>query len=192
MNIHRIIAETKSEGPGNRVAIWVQGCSIQCYGCMAKDTWDTKARQFMTPDDILSILDSCTNIEGVTILGGEPFDQAHELAILTQRIKKRNLSLIILTGYVYEHLLSVSDCDVKTVLDNVDVLIDGPYVESLRSFNRPLVGSDNQRFLFLTDKYKMSDFGKNTIEVRIDKDGIAQYNGMGDFVKIKRKTGVQV
>ena len=185
MNIHRIVTKTKSEGPGIRVAIWVQGCSIQCNGCMAKDTWSTSPKQVFEVEDLLSIIDSTLNIEGVTILGGEPFDQAYELAKLTEGIKSRGLSIIVFTGHTYEGLRAIDSLDIAKVLNNTDVLIDGPYIEEERSFERPLVGSNNQRFLFLSDRYHLSDFNKNSIEIRISQDGMVQYNGMGDFRKIR-------
>ena len=187
MNIHRIVAKTKSEGPGIRMAIWVQGCSIQCNGCMAKDTWDTSPKHLLEVEDILSIIDSTFGIEGVTILGGEPFDQSYELAKLTCGIKSRGLSIIVFTGHIYEDLKAIDSLDIARVLDNTDVLIDGPYVEEERSFERPLIGSNNQRFLFLSDKYDLSDFNKNSIEIRVSQNGIVQYNGMGDFRKLRER-----
>lgn len=187
MNIHRIVTKTKSEGPGSRVAIWVQGCSIHCNGCMAKETWPTSPKQLLEVEDILSIIDRTFDIEGVTILGGEPFDQAYELAKLTDGIKSRGLSIIVFTGHTYEDLRTIDSFDIAKVLNNTDVLIDGPYVEEERSFERPLVGSNNQRFLFLSDRYNLSDFNKNAIEIRISQDGIVQYNGMGDFRKLRER-----
>lgn len=187
MNIHRIVTKTKSEGPGSRVAIWVQGCSIHCNGCMAKETWSTSPKQLLEVEELLSIIDNTLDIEGITVLGGEPFDQVCELASLTDGIKSRGLSIIVFTGHTYEDLMSINNPDIARVLNNTDVLIDGPYVEEKRSFERPLVGSNNQRFLFLSGRYNLSDFSKNAIEIRISKDGIVQYNGMGDFRKIKER-----
>ena len=187
MNIHRIVTKTKSEGPGSRVAIWVQGCSIHCNDCMAKETWSTSPKQLLEVEELLSIIDSALDIEGITVLGGEPFDQVCELARLTDGIKSRDLSIIIFTGHTYEDLMSINDPDIAKVLNNTDVLIDGPYVEEERSFERPLVGSNNQRFLFLSDRYNLSDFKNNAIEIRISQDGIVQYNGMGDFRKLRER-----
>lgn len=187
MNIHRIITKTRSEGPGYRAAIWVQGCSIHCDGCMAKETWPTVPKQLLEVDELLSKIESIPDIEGVSILGGEPFDQAYELSKLTNGIKLRGLSLIIFTGHIYEDLVAMDIPDIKTILDNTDVLIDGPYVEEERSFERPLVGSRNQRFLFLSDRYKLSDFPNNAIEIRISPNGVVQYNGMGDFGIIRER-----
>ncbi len=187
MNIHRIIAGTRSEGPGNRVAIWMQGCSIHCEGCMAENTWSTNPKQIMDVKEILNIINRCHGIEGVTILGGEPFDQVKELAKLTCEIKKTKNSLLVFTGYTYEELISRNDSDIVTILNNTDVLIDGAYIESKRSFDRSMVGSDNQRYIFLSDRYKMSDFKKNTVEIRISKEGIISYNGMCDFRNLKER-----
>ena len=183
MNIHRIINNTKSEGPGNRVAIWTQGCSRHCKGCMAKDTWPHINNQKMSIEEILSIVTKNPTIEGVTILGGEPFEQVQELSQLTQGIKDKGLSTIIFTGYTYEQLRDSGNSYIEAILSSIDVIIDGPYIQELRSFSRPMVGSDNQRFIFLTDTYSLADFQTNTIEVRISKGGIVQYNGMGEFDK---------
>lgn len=181
MNIHKLIANTKCEGPGNRCAIWVQGCSIHCDGCMAKNTWSTKPKNILTVEEIFSVINNCHEIEGVTILGGEPFDQVRELAELSQKIKQSGLSLIVFTGYLHEDLISLCDPDIAMALENIDVLVDGPYINSRRSFKRPMVGSENQRYIFLSDRYELSDFDKNTVEVRINKYGVVSYNGMYDF-----------
>ncbi len=71
------------------------------------------------------------------------------------------------------------------MLQYTDVLIDGPYIEALRSFAVPMIGSSNQRFHFLTDRYSMEDIPPNRIEARVDSDGRLVCNGMGDFEKLK-------
>ena len=89
--------------------------------------------------------------------------------------------------YTYEELTAVRNPSWDKALSHIDVLIDGPYIETQRSFRRPLVGSDNQRFHFLTNRYRMDDFRRNTIEVRISPDGTARLNGMGDLRALEQR-----
>lgn len=182
MNIHKIIDNTKVEGPGNRLSIWVQGCSRHCRGCFATDTWNFEAGQRMSVDQIVEIIKNNSSIEGITILGGEPLDQSSELAELISRVRSETrLSIILFTGYEYEAILADQDAAINCILRNVDVLIDGPYIEELRSFSIPLIGSSNQKFRFLSERYSMQDFVKNKIEIRIDPSGKTIINGMIPF-----------
>ena len=187
MNVHRIEPLTHAEGPGARCCIWMQGCSRHCPGCFATATWSTAPRRLMSADDIISLTRSQPGIEGITILGGEPFEQPEELAALTAKAWNEQLSTIVFTGYTYEELLAARNPYWDEALRHTDVLIDGPYIEQQRSFRRPLAGSDNQRFHFLTSRYRMSDFKRNTIEVRISPDGTARINGMGDLRALQER-----
>lgn len=140
----------------------------------------------MTVDDIISQTLTHPDVEGITILGGEPFQQPEALAALTTKAWKQGLTTIVFTGYTHEELKSAHNPLWDEALSHTDVLIDGPYIEQQRSFSRPLAGSDNQRFIFLTQRYQMSDFHRNTIEVRITPDGVARFNGMGDFKALEQ------
>lgn len=191
INVHRIEPHTKAEGPGIRCCIWMQGCQRHCPGCFATDTWDTSPRLLMSVDDIISQALSHSDVEGITILGGEPFLQPEALEALTRKAWERGLSTIVFTGYTHDELLAAHNPLWDEVLSHTDVLVDGPYVEQQRSFRQPMVGSDNQRFIFLTQRYQMSDFQRNTIEVRITPDGIARFNGMGDFNALKQHFTLQ-
>jgi anaerobic ribonucleoside-triphosphate reductase activating protein len=187
MRIARIIDKTEAEGPGLRFTIWLQGCPHHCIGCYAKDMWPFEGGTQMSIDEIFGRIKSVSNeIEGVTFLGGEPLAQAAELSKLLKKIKNIGLSVTIFTGYVYEYIERYGSKDQKEVLKMTDLLIDGPYDEKKRNFTRPLVGSDNQRFLFLTERYSMKDIEKlvNRIEVRIDPLGVIRMNGMGDFPEL--------
>ena len=181
VNVHRIEPHTKAEGPGIRCCVWLQGCNRRCPGCYATDTWDSSPRQLMSADEIIGQALSHPDVEGITILGGEPFQQPEALASLTTKAWANGLTTIVFTGYTHEELLAADNAHWHETLQHIDVLIDGPYIQALRSFSRPLVGSSNQRFIFLTERYRMSDFRRNTIEVRITPDGVARLNGMGDF-----------
>ena len=144
----------------------------------------------MSADEIISCMGKARNgIEGITLLGGEPFLQAGELSTVAAAAQEQGLSVITFTGFVYEELISGGIPDAPALLTQTDLLIDGPYLESLRDFSRPLAGSKNQRFLFLTDRYSMEDIwaNPNRIEIRMDKNGAVHANGMGDFSALERR-----
>lgn len=188
MKVARILDKTQAEGPGIRFTVWLQGCPHRCRGCHAKDMWPENGGEDVSVSEILERILSSDGIEGVTFLGGEPLSQAAELSLLVKKIKKAGLSVTVFTGFVYEDIEKHGSREQKEVLENTDLLIDGPYIEEERDFSRPLVGSSNQRFLFLTDRYSKADIEamKNRIEVRIGTDGRVVINGMGDFPGIAK------
>ena len=187
MRLHHYIKDTTAEGFGHRFCIWTQGCSHHCDECMASDTWAYSGGTEIEPDELIwMIRKQCENgsgIEGVTFLGGEPFEQAEACAMIAQKVQEMGLSVIAFTGYTYEQLLQKKNENVWNFLENVDLLIDGPYQKEKRNFSRPLVGSENQRFLFLSDRYHQSDLMElhNGLEIQIKKDGTVKINGMADF-----------
>lgn len=189
MRVHRILLETRAEGPGNRACIWVQGCNHGCRGCFATHTWNYNLGQEMSTEEIIAKINSVLDkIDGVTFLGGEPMDQARELSEVAQYAKAAGKNVITFTGYVYEELLLLEKLGVKELLQYTDLLADGPFVEELRSFDRPLLGSTNQRFIYLTDKIKpevMENY-RNSFEIRVSPMGKIQINGMGDIEKLTK------
>lgn len=188
LNVHQIIECTESEGPGKRFCIWVQGCSHRCEGCFAKDTWNESAgTQYSTSAIIEAIKRNKAAIEGITLLGGEPFDQAAALSRIAIAAQELNLSVMAFTGYTYKQLLEKKDKSVKRLITAIDLLIDGPYIQKKRDFSRPWVGSSNQRFIFLTDRYnaKTIQVCNNTFEIRIDNNGSILINGMGRLEQVR-------
>lgn len=183
MRVHRIVPQTRAEGPGNRFCIWVQGCHNGCPGCYAVDLWDPRGGFEADPVDILARISATMDIEGVTFLGGEPMEQAKELAFLASGVRAMGRSVLTFTGLVYETILEEADPDRLELLKHTDLLIDGPYLREQHDISRPWVGSRNQRYRFLTDRYSPEDIQQchNRIEFRLDKSGILRLNGMGDF-----------
>ena len=180
--VHKILKNTKVEGPGKRYCIWFQGCSKRCKGCFNTETWDfnkgvKKDTQEIT-DDILNTKD----IEGVTFLGGEPFEQFEALYEISCAVKKNNLSVLCFTGKKFEEIKK----NYSKILPYIDILIDGEYIEEKSDYSRPWVGSSNQNYYFLSDRYDESILKqyKNKAEINIKKDGGIIINGMGDFKKI--------
>lgn len=146
-----------ANGPGVRVSLFVSGCRHHCKNCFNKEAWDFnygKPFTFATKEEILTAL-SPDYIEGFSLLGGEPFESENqkELALLLSEIKSKmpDKTVWCYTGFLYDNeLLSgkVGDLDtVKTMLNNIDVLVDGKFVEELKSPDLIFRGSSNQRII---------------------------------------------
>ena len=192
LRVFNIIKNTKVEGPGNRYCIWVQGCSRHCKGCQAVHTWSHNSGELYTVEDILRDIEIYSDkIEGVTFLGGEPFEQAEALGLIAEGVKQNGLSVLCFTGGKLEELRS--ELKNKKLLDNTDLLIDGEFIEELTDYSRPWCGSSNQRYHFLTDRYNEEIFTKykNKVEVNISKNGQIFMNGMGNFDEILHKMSLQ-
>ena len=194
MKIYKILKNTAVEGPGQRFCIWVQGCKKHCKGCFAKETWDFDSGEIYSVKELYSLIKAQDNIEGVTFLGGEPFEQAKELSKLSKMVKRNNLSVLCFTGYTLEELKLKKDKYINDFLSNIDLLIDGGFEQEHFDLSRPWVGSSNQRFIFLTSRYCENDLKKykNKIELHLDYDGRIEINGMGDFEKLERDFCLQL
>jgi anaerobic ribonucleoside-triphosphate reductase activating protein len=175
LNIASIASHTQALGPGTRAAVWVQGCPLNCPGCVAPEWIPIVPAMMLTPREILERLD-LDAISGLTFSGGEPMEQAAGLAALARLARqKKDLDLICFTGYRYERLVKNPPNDgVSDLLAQVDVLIDGPFVQALND-SRGLRGSSNQRIIHLTSKLKDHDFEsqRRTVEITITDGELA-------------------
>lgn len=182
LRLHRFIPFTRVEGPGNRACIQVQGCSIRCKGCAVPFTWEASGGIDVDPDELAANILADPRLEGVTFLGGEPFEQAGELCKIAAKVKANGLSVMTFSGMVYEELVSANRPDWNELLSYTDLLIDGPFQEDLPDTTLPWRGSANQRYLFLTDRYKQWKAILNTLdnklEITIHKDGRLFVNGL--------------
>lgn len=120
---------TYALGPGFRAAVWVQGCPFHCEGCIAPE-WTLPGGYPVEVGGLAPRILADNRLEGITLSGGEPMQQANELAKLVQIIKrlKPKLNVICFTGYRYEVLQKSKNTGVQELLDQVDLLIDGPYL----------------------------------------------------------------
>ncbi len=141
---------TRALGPGNRYVLWTQGCYHRCPGCISPESRPFIPRLMLSVDEIARDIIRREDIDGVTVSGGEAFLQAEALSALFSTIgsERPDLNKIIFTGYTLEELSGEDD---KALLSLTDVLIDGPFVQSL-STEKGLRGSSNQRVIFLTDR----------------------------------------
>jgi anaerobic ribonucleoside-triphosphate reductase activating protein len=183
LRIFQYIPTTRAEGPGLRACIQVQGCPIRCQGCAVPQTWPSAGGLLIETSNIIRlILAEQPHIEGVTFLGGEPFAQAAALAEIGQTVRTHGLSVVTFTGYLRESIEKADRNDFNELLEVTDLLIDGPFLREKIDFSRPWVGSTNQRFHFLTDRYlmlaAMLESMPNKIEVRLKPDGRILINGL--------------
>lgn len=150
--INKIHYPVKCLGPGVRLGIWFQGCTIHCAGCINPDTWEFLPERRIDSSDFLGFLDKYRGrqVDGVTITGGEPFDQATALLeILKYLPRVTQGDVLVYSGYRYSHLKK----RFQDVLKHIDVLISEPYVES-EGDELIWRGSDNQKIHLLSEKAK--------------------------------------
>ena len=187
LNIYQFIENTKVEGPGLRDCIYLQGCTIRCEGCTSPQTWDKDNGTLYSVDFIVDKVLNNDKIEGVTFSGGEPFNQAKNLSKIAKIFQENNLSVVVFTGYELEDILKSNDKYYNELLNFTDLLIDGPFILSKKDFSRPLVGSSNQKFHFLSDKYCEEDLTKNrNFEVRLLPNGEVLVLGVGNKEEVKK------
>ena len=134
-----------------RLAVFVQGCPHNCPGCHNPETHDPRGGRDITVLEIVRIYDDNPLLSGVTLSGGEPFEQAAALVPLARAIRERGGNVISYSGYTYEQLLKRAKADptITDLLRISDWLIDGPFVQALRDLTLLFRGSSNQRILKL-------------------------------------------
>ena len=152
MYIKRICYPVRTLGPGARIGIWTTGCARNCPGCISPELQDLRAGRDIPVERILTMMRRVNGeISGVTISGGEPFDQPEELCALVCAVESEfTRDLIVYTGYRLEELRERRDPAVDRTLEHISVLIDGPYVDALND-GIGLRGSSNQRIHVFRD-----------------------------------------
>lgn len=152
MRIAGIMTESIVDGPGIRFVVFGQGCPHGCIGCHNPETWDAQAGQSITNRELIKqIRKQVSHIRGVTLSGGEPFLQAAEMADLARRIHVLGLDVVTYTGYLYENLLEMSQEDegIRDLLEQTDILVDGPFIMDRKDISLRFRGSANQRVIDL-------------------------------------------
>lgn len=143
--------DTIVDGPGIRLSLYFQGCSHCCPGCHNPETHDPAGGSSFSTGELISLVDNCPGIDGVTLSGGEPFEQAAAAATMAAAIEERALNLVLYSGYYFEELLakSIKDHHVKALLKSGWLLIDGPFIEEEKDLTLAFRGSRNQRLIDL-------------------------------------------
>lgn len=146
--LFRLYHNSTVDGPGRRSVIQVAGCSIRCAGCYVPETHERSNGRLTSLDSIVAQIDKkCGEHDGVTIIGGEPFDQAESLASLVIKLKAKGYHLTVYSGFTLEELKARKDESVSLILSNVDLFIDGAFDRNLTKNAGEYRGSSNQRLI---------------------------------------------
>ncbi len=169
--VHYLLSRSFANGPGARFVLWTQGCSLGCPGCFNPLTHPLNpSRKYAIAELFTTIAAIRDRIEGITISGGEPLEQAAPLAVLLHRIKSEtSLGVILFTGFSQAEV--VEDASRSKVLPYVDAVVAGRF-DRHRRVAVGLRGSENKEILLFTDRYKPTDFESvPTTELVIDSSG---------------------
>ena len=154
MRIANIVQDSIVDGPGLRFVVFVQGCTHGCKGCHNPDTHDPTGGYEISVAEILDMIRKNPLVSGVTISGGEPFDQAWECARLARGASEMGLNVWVYTGYWFEDIYEANLPEWDLLLEWTDVLVDGPFIESMKSYEAKFRGSWNQRMIWVPASFE--------------------------------------
>ena len=179
----KIVNNEHLYGKGKRLLIFLKGCSIHCKGCINKHLWSFEDATFMDEKEIFALAIK-ENVEGITLHGGEPLDQAKSLYNLVKMVKDNKMSVILFTGYKKLELDKIQ----KKIWDISDIVISGRFVMSKRNVSLQFRGSSNQRVYIhkgIYKGYRIKD-DKTVTLLTLDEKGNLDINGFitGDILKI--------
>lgn len=184
LNLAALMKSTRMVGPGARDGVWVQGCRIRCPGCMNR-AYQPHVKRVITP--VNRLIDHFSvrtgRIQGCSVLGGEPTEQADAVADLLCGVRSLGLSTVLFTGRLIEDL-ERNKCFTR-LLEYTDLLIDGPFIAELRRPDLHYIGSTNQRFHFLSGRYSLDDIpgDEANAEIRMAANGVIFHGvGMADLM----------
>jgi anaerobic ribonucleoside-triphosphate reductase activating protein len=181
LRIHHLIERTRANGPGMRAALWVQGCSLSCPGCFNPETHPSRGGQVVPVGELFRRISSIPDIEGVSILGGEPLQQRRQVFALLRLLRARtSLSVLLFTGFTEAEIARMPGA--RELPGLVDVLFAGRYDQSQR-LARDLRGSRNKTVSFFTTLYSEQHLREvPQCELVIDEQGFVTINGMDPLV----------
>lgn len=172
LRVATISEDTEAEGPGRRWSLWVQGCTLRCAGCCNPEMFAAERGTLWQLPEIATALDAARarGVEGISILGGEPFEQAAGCAVVAREARARGLTVMVYSGYTLAELHARPDA--APLLAEIDLLVDGRYdrerPEPPPPVGRRWLGSTNQTMHFLTAAYRPDDprmHTANTVEL---------------------------
>jgi anaerobic ribonucleoside-triphosphate reductase activating protein len=184
LRVAQIVEQTEAEGPGLRFAVWVQGCPMRCPGCCNLEMLPLdRGGELLEVEALLEQINRVEGLEGLTLLGGEPFAQAASCALLAAAVQGSGLTTMVFSGYTLDQLqLAAADDPAQArLLAATDLLVDGPYEQDHPESRRRWIGSANQQLHLLSERYTAADprFSEpNSVEIRLDpRTGQLTVNG---------------
>jgi anaerobic ribonucleoside-triphosphate reductase activating protein len=178
LSVHRFLPHSRANGPGARAVLWCQGCTLGCAGCYNPQTHPSHGGEAVPVAELLARLAALAGeVEGLTVSGGEPLQQAPALLELLRGVRRQTpLSVLVFTGFRWEEVRRLPEAG--ELLACIDVLIAGRY-EAERRLARGLVGSANKTVHLLTDRYALADLeAVPPAEVVITADGEVVLSGI--------------
>jgi anaerobic ribonucleoside-triphosphate reductase activating protein len=183
LRLHAVEPRSRANGPGARFVVWLQGCSLGCPGCFNPTTHSANGGVEVEVAELTAQLAGTKSIEGLSLSGGEPLQQAVAAAELLAAARALGLSTLAFSGYTIEEARALPGG--PEVLARLDVLIDGRYVAGER-LATGLRGSANQRIQLLTERYTHADVEATPVaEIRIGKTGEVVLTGVNPL-KLKQ------
>ena len=183
LRVHAIEERSRANGPGARFVVWLQGCTLGCPGCFNPATHAAGGGREATVAEIAEQLADTRGIEGLSLSGGEPLQQAAAAAALLDAARALGLSTLAFSGYTLDEIRALPHGN--DVLARLDVLVDGRYLSGER-LATGLRGSANQRIHLLTSRYRLADVEATPVgEIRIAPDGELVLTGV-DPLRLKR------
>ena len=187
MLIHAIFPQSTVNGPGNRAVVWLQGCTLGCEGCWNPQSHAFLQQHYWPVEKVAEWVLSCKDVEGITLSGGEPMQQADELLELYCKIKlsRPEFSIGIFSGYTLHELETgrwkfrsrvgtwkAGDPNLFAAIRAfLDFGIFGRFNRHMVSTDKPLCGSRNQSVIFFTDPYSQEDLEQQGYEINLAEDG---------------------
>lgn len=153
IRLHGIAEDSIVDGPGLRLAVFVQGCDRKCEGCHNPESQPYEGGTEWSIDDVLAKVTPIT--QGITLTGGEPFDQAGPCWEIARAAHEKGLNVWAYTGYRFEDLCD--NADRHRLLAEVDVLVDGEFVKELKSHSLKWRGSSNQRVIDVKASFERNE-----------------------------------
>lgn len=147
IRIAGVVNDSIVDGPGLRFSVFTQGCSHHCPGCHNPETHDPQGGHDEDTDALIAKMKKNPLLSGITLTGGDPLEQSAPCLELAKAAHAAGLNVWAYTGYTWEQLLERNDPDQTALLREVDVLVDGPFIQAERSLELDYRGSRNQRLI---------------------------------------------
>ena len=147
IRIAGVVNDSIVDGPGLRFSVFTQGCSHHCPGCHNPETHDPQGGHDEDTDALIAKMKKNPLLSGLTLTGGDPLEQSAPCLELAKAAHAMGQNVWAYTGYTWEQLLSRDDPDQMALLREVDVLVDGPFIQAERSLELDYRGSRNQRLI---------------------------------------------
>lgn len=142
-----IVNDSIVDGPGLRLAVFMQGCPYGCPGCHNPQTHDVMGGREADTEEVRAMLKKNPLLDGLTLSGGEPLLQPQAAREMAEMAKAQGLNVWCYTGDTVEHMMLTKDPEIMLALEQIDVLVDGPFILEQKSLDLRFRGSRNQRLI---------------------------------------------